>query len=116
MQSSTLRSFPHRIDDNVAIWTEPKELTIKYSCVSLGEGAPGNNPPEFLTENLLKAIHEGHNQYSRVMGIPELVKKIAIVYGAKLKREINPMTEVLVSAGANSAINSIILAVIDPEA
>ncbi|TNV78558.1 hypothetical protein FGO68_gene15804 [Halteria grandinella] len=112
---TTKRTFPLRIDDNVAIWTEFKELTLRYNCLSLGEGAPGHNPPQFLVDNLVKAIEEGHNQYSRVMGIPELNKKIADVYGKKLGRDINWMTEIFVSAGANSAINSIILGIIDPK-
>ena len=111
-----VRKFPLRIDDNVAIWTEFKDLTLKYQCLSLGEGAPGHNPPHFLKDELVKAIDEGHNQYSRVMGIPELVKNVAAVYGPKLEREINPMTEIFVSAGANSALNSIIFALIDPKA
>jgi aspartate/methionine/tyrosine aminotransferase len=81
MEAAATRTFPHRIDDNVAIWTEFKELTLRYNCLALGEGAPGHNPPHFLTEHMVKAIEEGHNQYSRVMGIPELNKKIATVYG-----------------------------------
>jgi aspartate/methionine/tyrosine aminotransferase len=80
MEAPHKRSFPHRIDDNVAIWTEFKELGIKYNCLSLGEGAPGHNPPALLRDELIKAIDEGHNQYSRTLGIPELTKKIAAVY------------------------------------
>ncbi len=112
---STSRAFPHRIDDNVAIWSEFKELTLKFNCLSLGEGAPVQNPPDFLRDQMIKAIDEGHNQYSRTLGIPELVKKIAQVYGKKLKREVNAMNEVLIGAGANSVINSLIYAIIDPK-
>jgi aspartate/methionine/tyrosine aminotransferase len=36
------------------------------------------------------------------------------VYGKKLRKEVNPMTEILVGAGANSIINSLIYAIIDP--
>ena len=50
-----------------------------------------------------------------MQGIPELVKKIANVYGKKLKREVNPMTEIMIGAGANSVINSLIYAIIDPK-
>lgn len=50
------------------------------------------------------------------MGIPEFVKKIADVYGKKLKRDVNWMTDILVTAGANSSLNSIIFAIIDPTA
>lgn len=113
MQSS--RTFPVRIDDNDAIWTEFKELNLKYNCLSLGEGAPGHEPPEFLKEAMFTAIKEGHNQYSRVMGIPEFVKNVAAAYSPKFKRAINPMTEVFVTAGANSAINSIVFALVDPK-
>lgn len=109
------RSFPHRVDDNSPIWTEFRELTERYGCLSLGEGAPGYNPPNFLRDAMIKAIDDGDNQYSRTMGAPELVKKIAEVYGKKIGREINPMTEVIVSSGANSAINSILFALLDPE-
>jgi aspartate/methionine/tyrosine aminotransferase len=115
MDSAIARTFPHRIDDNVAIWTEFKELTVKYNCLSLGEGAPAHNPPDFLRDEMIKAIDEGHNQYSRTLGIPELVKKISLVYGKKLKRDVNPMTEILIGAGANSILNSLIYAIIDPE-
>jgi aspartate/methionine/tyrosine aminotransferase len=65
---------------------------------------------------MIKAIDEGFNQYSRTLGHPELVKKIAQVYGKKLHREVNPMTEVLVGGGANNVINSIIFSLIDPTA
>lgn len=49
-------TFPDRIDDNVAIWIEFKELAEKYGCLSLGEGAPGGNPPSFLRDGIIKAI------------------------------------------------------------
>ena len=56
-----VRKFPNRIDDNVAIWTEFRELGDRYNCLSLGEGAPGGNPPDFLRDELIKAIDEGYN-------------------------------------------------------
>jgi len=38
-----------------------KELAIKYECLSLGEGAPGFNPPKFLRDAMIQAIDDGHN-------------------------------------------------------
>ncbi|CDW90087.1 kynurenine-oxoglutarate transaminase [Stylonychia lemnae] len=113
-ETKVQRKYPHRIDDNVAIWTEFRELGDRYSCLSLGEGAPGGNPPDFLKDFMIKAIDEGYNQYQRIFGIPEFVNKIADVYGEKLKRQINPMTEIMVTAGANSALNSYIIGLINP--
>ena len=48
--------FPVRVDDTVAVWEEFNEVTNKYKCLSLGEGAPAKFPPGFLVENLKKAI------------------------------------------------------------
>lgn len=54
--------FPYKVDpDFGAVWSEFRELGPKYNCFSLGEGAPGENPPDFLVEELNKAIKEGHN-------------------------------------------------------
>lgn len=30
----------HKLDDNMAVWQELKEIAMKYGCTSLGEGAP----------------------------------------------------------------------------
>jgi len=42
-----------------------------------------------------------------------LCKKVAEVYGKKLGRTINPFTEVLITSGANAALDSYILALIN---
>ena len=47
---------PLRLDDTVAIWAEMNELGRKYNCLSLGEGAPGYNPPDFLRKYMKEAI------------------------------------------------------------
>ncbi|CDW83669.1 classes i and ii family protein [Stylonychia lemnae] len=107
-------SFPHRVDDNTAVWAEFKDLTERYSCISLGEGAPAANPPQFLVDELMKAIQEGHNQYSRTFGHPILVQSVAEYYGKKLGQEINPLTQVIVSAGAYNVIVNALLALIRP--
>lgn len=46
MESSTHNfDLPHRVDNGLAVWEEFKELTAKYNCISLGEGAPATMPP-----------------------------------------------------------------------
>eukprot|EP00347_Sterkiella_histriomuscorum_P019866 403340007 len=108
--------FPHRVDDNVAVWSEFKELGERYNCISLGEGAPAANPPQFLINELHKSIQEGHNQYSRTFGHPLLVQKVAEFYGKKLNliRKIDPLKEVIVSAGAYNVIVNTLIALIRP--
>ncbi len=52
METSKIHKFPHRVDDNVAVWEEFKELAVNYDCLSLGEGAPSALPPAFLLDAL----------------------------------------------------------------
>ena len=44
---------PKRLTDNIAVWSEMKELAAKYKCLSLGEGAPNLMPPKFLRNNMM---------------------------------------------------------------
>lgn len=44
----------------------------------------------------------------RAFGHPILVNAIAKVYGEKMKREINPNSEVLVTLGALAGVNAFI--------
>ena len=38
--------------------------------MSLGEGAPGYNTPEFLKQLMKEAIDDNYNQYCRTFGQP----------------------------------------------
>jgi hypothetical protein len=51
--------LPHRVDNSLAVWEEFKEITAKYNCISLGEGAPATTPPKFLVDDLFNVINEG---------------------------------------------------------
>ena len=92
------------------------ELRAKYNALSLGEGAPGYNPPDFLQTEMHKAIGEGiaNNQYCRTFGHPLLIEQIAKRHGPKLGREIDANTEILVGGGANGIIGSFICAMVNP--
>jgi len=100
----TVGDHPQKLRDFTTVWSEMKDLMVKYNCLSLGEGATNVMPPEFLIEAMNKAMRDGHNQYNRTFGVVPLVKKVAEKYGAILGKEIDPMNEVLVSLGANASL------------
>ena len=102
----TVNSHPDKLADYTTVWTEMKDLQVKYNCLSLGEGATNVMPPEFLINAMTQAMRDGHNQYNRSFGVAPLVNKIAAVYGPKLGKELNPMKDVLVTLGANGALSS----------
>ena len=41
----SLGPHPKKLNDNIAVWSEMKDLMVKYKCLSLGEGAPNLMPP-----------------------------------------------------------------------
>ena len=62
---------------------------------------------------MIEAIEEGQNQYCRSFGHPLLINKVAEIYGKKFQRQINPMTEVLISHGATGALFSCLCAYVN---
>jgi aspartate/methionine/tyrosine aminotransferase len=107
-------NLAHRVDNSLSVWEEFKEMTAKYNCISLGEGAPATMPPQFLVDELMTAIKEGHNQYTRAFGNPLLAQAVADVYGKKLGRKIDPMNEVNIGVGAYYVINDLLMTFIRP--
>ncbi|XP_065710274.1 kynurenine--oxoglutarate transaminase 1 isoform X1 [Patagioenas fasciata] len=93
------------IDKN--IWVELVKLAATYSTVNLGQGFPDFPPPDFLTEAAVRALSgENHalHQYTRAFGHPPLVKVLAQFFGKLLERELDPMTNVMVTVGAYQAL------------
>ena len=107
-----MESFKHpqRLEDNIAVWSELKEIQLKYNGLSLGEGAPEEAPPKFVQEAVVEAMNEGHNQYFRTFGHPAICNAVSKQYSKKFEREIHPMKEVLISPGANGALHAFLLA------
>ncbi|KFO82449.1 Kynurenine--oxoglutarate transaminase 1 [Cuculus canorus] len=93
------------IDKN--IWVEFVKLAATYSTVNLGQGFPDFPPPDFLKEAFVRAL-SGKNhmlhQYTRAFGHPPLVKILAQFFGKLLGRDLDPMTNVMVTVGAYQAL------------
>lgn len=86
------------------IFTEMTRLAIQHGAVNLGQGFPNFDGPEFIKEAAIAAIRAGHNQYSRMSGIPELNRAIAAHQKRFYGLEYDPDTEVTVYSGATEAI------------
>jgi len=98
---------PPKLKDSIYMWAEMQELYCKYNAVSLGWGSPDFKLPDFLKDALAESMEiQANNQYGRSNGHPLLVKAIADVYGPMIDRKLDPMTEVLVSQGANGCLNT----------
>ena len=117
MASSKL-GMADRMKESVAnVWVTFTELARTTGAVNLGQGFPDYPPPDYVCDALAKIGKSGNfmlNQYTRGFGHPRLVNAIAEMYGKFHGRELNPMTEVLVTGGAYESLFCIIQGMVNP--
>lgn len=87
----------HRTTVNEAAAASPKQ-----PIVNMGQGFFGYNPPDFITNAAKEALNKVDcNQYSPTTGRPRLKKAIADSYSPLWGRNLDPVTEVTITTGAN---------------
>lgn len=96
------------------VFTEFTALALQHNAVNLGQGFPNFPAPDFVKEAACAAINADLNQYARAAGHPRLVRALANVYSPLFGRELNPLTEIVVTVGATEGIFATIQALIEP--
>jgi N-succinyldiaminopimelate aminotransferase len=91
------------------------ELAAATGSVNLGQGFPDTDGPAEIAQAAADAILLGHgNQYPPGAGIPELRQAIAAHQLRFYDLDVDPDSEVLVTAGATEAIAASLLALVEP--
>jgi N-succinyldiaminopimelate aminotransferase len=89
-------------------------LATATGSVNLGQGFPDTDGPRAVAEAAARAVLEGHgNQYPPGPGIPELRHAVAAHQKTRYGIDLDPDTQVLVTAGATEAIAAAVLALVD---
>jgi N-succinyldiaminopimelate aminotransferase len=96
------------------IFAEMSALAVRTGAINLGQGFPDTDGPQSLLEDAVTAIRSGANQYPPGIGISELRGAIADHQRRFYGLDVDPDTEVLVTAGATEAIAATILALAGP--
>ena len=96
------------------IFTVMSQLAMEHGAVNLGQGFPDFSVPQFLADELAKAMREGKNQYAPMSGIPALRQAIVAKTQACYGRVVNVDSEITVTSGASEAIYNAVLAVVRP--
>jgi N-succinyldiaminopimelate aminotransferase len=97
------------------IFAEMSALAVQTGSVNLGQGFPDTDGPADLARAAADAVLTGlGNQYPPGPGIPELRTAIAAHQKRFYGLEVDPDTEVLVTAGATEAIAAAMLALLEP--
>jgi N-succinyldiaminopimelate aminotransferase len=97
------------------IFAEMSALAVATGSINLGQGFPDTDGPAEIARAAADAVLAGRgNQYPPGPGIPELRQAIAAHQKRFYGLEVDPDTEVLVTAGATEAIAAAMLALLEP--
>jgi N-succinyldiaminopimelate aminotransferase len=97
------------------IFAEMSALAAATGAVNLGQGFPDTDGPAEIAEAAAAAIVSGRgNQYPPGTGVPELRQAIAAHQKRFYGLDVDPDSQVLVTAGATEAIASALLALVEP--
>lgn len=96
------------------IFAEMSALAVETGAINLGQGFPDEDGPAAVLETARQAISDGVNQYPPGRGFPDLRLAIAEHQKRFYGLEMNPDTDVLVTAGATEGLAAAILALVQP--
>jgi N-succinyldiaminopimelate aminotransferase len=97
------------------IFAEMSALAVETASINLGQGFPDTDGPAEIAAVAADAVLSGRgNQYPPGPGVPELRTAIAAHQKRFYGIDLDPDTEVLVTAGATEAIAAALLALLEP--
>lgn len=101
-----------------SVWVEFMQLALEVKPLNLGQGFPDFAAPDTVRKALSEAcINDTNvllNQYTRSFGHPRLVTALSKLYSKLIGRELNQLSEVLVTAGAYEALFTTIMGLVNP--
>lgn len=96
------------------IFTVMSALAQSCGAINLGQGFPDFEPDPALLDAVTRALHQGHNQYPPMAGVPLLREALAAKIEALHGRLYDPAEEITITAGATQALLTAVLAVVHP--
>lgn len=97
-------------DFGETIFAEMTQRALAADAVNLGQGFPDADGPSAVLEAAVDAIRAGRNQYPPSIGFPDLREAVSEHQRRFRGVEVDPATQVMVTAGATEAIATTILA------
>ena len=95
------------------IFAEMSALAVETGAINLGQGFPDTDGPGEVLDAAVEAIRSGVNQYPPGPGTPELRRAIADHQLHWYGIDLDPSTEVVVTAGATEALAGALLGMLD---
>lgn len=99
--------LPHT---ETSIFAVMSGLANKYNAINLSQGFPDFKVSRELIDLIYKKMNEGKNQYAPMPGVLELREALAEKINKLYKLQVNPETEITITAGATQALFTAITA------
>ena len=96
------------------IFAEMSALAVRTGAVNLGQGFPDTDGPRSILDGAVAQVLGANNQYPPGRGVPALRRAVAEHQRRFYGLEVDPDTEVLVTAGATEAIAATVMALVEP--
>ncbi len=96
------------------IFAEMSALAVRTGSLNLGQGFPDADGPSPVVEAAVAALRGGRNQYAPGPGVPELREAVAEHQARHYGIDLDPATEVVVTAGATEAVAAAVFAFVNP--
>jgi N-succinyldiaminopimelate aminotransferase len=97
------------------VFAQMSALATATGSINLGQGFPDTDGPASLLRDAADAVLGGVNQYPPGRGVPELRQAVAEHQRRFYGLDVDPDTQVLVTAGATEAIAAALLAMVGPD-
>ncbi|HWL45354.1 MAG TPA: pyridoxal phosphate-dependent aminotransferase [Ilumatobacter sp.] len=95
------------------IFAEMSALAVETDSINLGQGFPDTDGPPEVLDAAVAAIRDGFNQYPPGPGLPVLRQAIADHQRRFYGLELDPASDVVVTAGATEALAGALLGMLD---
>jgi methionine aminotransferase len=94
------------------IFTIMSKMAADFNAINLSQGFPNFPIDETLSHILKEKATENIHQYAPMAGLPSLIEGISTLVKNQYQRNLDPQSEVVVTAGATQAIFTTIQALI----
>ena len=96
-----MSKLPHL---QTTIFTVMSKMAVDFNAINLSQGFPNFPIDEKMVEIIKRLAGSDVHQYMPTAGYPPLMEKISKLTAQSYQRAINPLTELLITAGATEAI------------
>ncbi len=104
-----MSKLPHL---QTTIFTVMSKMAVDFNAINLSQGFPNFPIDEKMVEIIKRLAGSDVHQYMPTAGYPPLMEKITKLTAQSYQRAINPLTELLITAGATEAIFATIQALV----